>query len=51
MKVLKVCYYTIIFLLVAWFLMSWFDIIADNCSLNPVHHPLNMFSLLLGCVG
>lgn len=51
MKVLKVSYYTIIFLLVAWFLMSWVDIITDNCSLNPVHHPLNMIGLLLGYVG
>lgn len=49
MKVLKVSYYTIMFLLFAWFVASYIDIIADNCLPNPVHHPLNMFILMSEC--
>lgn len=45
LKVLKFAYYLTAFLLFVWFMLSWGDIVADNCSMNPVHHPLNMFVL------
>jgi hypothetical protein len=35
-------------LLIIWFVMSWMDIVADNCFPNPVHHPWNMFMMLGG---
>ena len=48
MKVLKFAYYMTAFLLFAWFMVSWFDIVADNCSMNPVHYSWNMFVLMFG---
>lgn len=30
----------------AWFLVSWVDIAADNCQPNPVHNSYNLFVLL-----
>lgn len=29
-----------------WVLISWIDIVADNTTLNPVHHAWNFFVLL-----
>lgn len=48
MKVLKISVYLIAVLFVAWFLMSWCDIVADNCFANPVHHSWNLFLLTRG---
>ena len=45
MKVLKISYYVVMTALFVWFMLSWGDIVADNCSMNPVHHPLNFFVL------
>lgn len=28
-----------------WVILSWVDIIADNTSMNPVHHAWNFFVL------
>ena len=48
MKVLKVLYYAVLFLLIVWFAASYIDIVADNISFNPVHHPWNMFLVMKG---
>ena len=31
---------------IAWVIVSWADIVADNCQPNPVHNPYNLFVLL-----
>lgn len=31
---------------IAWAIVSWADIVADNCKPNPVHNPYNLFVLL-----
>lgn len=31
---------------IAWAIVSWVDIVADNCKPNPVHNPYNLFILL-----
>lgn len=31
---------------IAWVIVSWVDIVADNCKPNPVHNPYNLFVLL-----
>ncbi len=31
---------------IAWVIVSWADIVADNCKPNPVHNPYNLFVLL-----
>lgn len=31
---------------IAWMIVSWVDIVADNCEPNPVHSPYNLFVLL-----
>lgn len=31
---------------IAWAIVSWVDIVADNCKPNPVHNPYNLFVLL-----
>lgn len=31
---------------IAWAIVSWVDIVADNCQPNPVHNPYNLFVLL-----
>lgn len=48
MKCLKVVFYALLIILFAWALLSWIDIIADNCSANPIHSAYNLFVLLLG---
>lgn len=50
MKVLKISYYAVMVLLLAWFAVSYVDIIADNCSMNPVHYSWNMFTVMVGGV-
>lgn len=29
-----------------WAVLSWADIVADNCELNPQHSEYNMFVLM-----
>ncbi len=29
-----------------WFVWSWADIVADNCSPNPVHSEYNLFVMM-----
>ena len=48
MKVLRFCGYAFAIIVTAWCLLSYIDIIADNCSPNPVHHMWNFFSMLTG---
>lgn len=31
---------------IAWAIVSWVDIVTDNCKPNPVHNPYNLFVLL-----
>ena len=33
-------------LFTAWFVWSWADIVADNCSPNPVHSEYNLFVMM-----
>ena len=51
MKVLTTVLSIFTVFLIAWFLMSWADIIIDNLSPNPTQHPLNMFGVLLNLLG
>ena len=46
MKVLKISYFAVMVLFMVWFAVSWVDIVADNCSMNAVHHAWNLFTLL-----
>jgi hypothetical protein len=48
MKVLKISYCAIMILFIMWFAVSWVDIVADNCSMNPVHYQWNMFLVMKG---
>ena len=48
LKVLKYTYVALFTLWFVWFALSFADIVMDNCSMNPVHHPLNMFLMLKG---
>ena len=50
MKVLKVSYTVVSVLMLTWFLMSWFDIVADNHLAGAVHHSWNLFTLMFGGV-
>lgn len=47
-KVLKNTIYLISVIFIIWFMLSWFDVIADNCFPNPVHHPWNFFRVITG---
>lgn len=31
----------------AWFVLSWIDVIADNCTPNPVHSEYNLFVMMV----
>jgi hypothetical protein len=31
----------------AWFVLSWIDIVADNCEPNPVHSEYNLFVMMV----
>lgn len=48
MKLLNVAYFAIFTLFIMWAGISYIDIIADNCSLNPVHYPWNLWVLIFG---
>lgn len=45
-KIIKVAFYSVVILFAAWFILSWGDIVADNSTPNPVHHPYNLFVLM-----
>lgn len=34
-------------LFTVWFVWSWADIVADNCSPNPVHSEYNLFVMMV----
>ena len=42
-KIIKSVYYVLMVGLLVWMLASWADIVADNCSPNPVHSEYNFF--------
>ena len=48
MKVLKISFYMVMILFLAWFVMSWVDVVSDNCFPNAVHHAWNLFLLMKG---
>lgn len=31
----------------AWFVLSWIDVVADNCTPNPVHSEYNLFVMMV----
>lgn len=45
-KIIKVAAMLISVNFIAWFILSWVDIVADNCEPNPVHSKYNMFVLM-----
>lgn len=49
MKVLKISYYMFAALFFLWFAASYFDILANNCGLDPVsYQPWNLFFFVKG---
>lgn len=51
MKVLKVSYYMVSFLMIMmimWFLMSFADVVIHNLNPAPVYKAWNLFTLLTG---
>lgn len=46
-KALIIIGWVIMIAFMVWVGASFIDIIADNCSLNPVHHSLNFFNVLI----
>lgn len=44
-KACKVAICTIGVVLFAWFILSWIDVVADNCKPNPQHSKYNVFVL------
>ena len=46
-KAIVIIGWVIMIAFMIWVGASFIDIIADNCSPNPVHHPLNFFSILV----
>lgn len=47
-KIISVFPSVLAVLFLLWLGLSWFDIIADNNTLNPIHSNFNLFSLLFG---
>lgn len=45
-KVVKIAAMLVSVSFIAWFILSWADIVADNCKPNPVHNKYNMFVLM-----
>lgn len=45
-KVVKGIIYTVSVLFIAWFVLSWADIVADNTKPNPQHSEYNMFVIM-----
>jgi len=46
MKVMKVSYYIISVLLIAWFVVSWLEIGFNNCDPDSVYHSMNLFQMM-----
>ena len=44
-KMMKGLFYLVAALMVAWVLVSWGDIVADNNNPNPVHSEYNFFEV------
>lgn len=54
MKVLKVSYYMVSFLMIMmilWFLMSFVDVVMNNLNPYPVYQEWNLFTLMTGGMG
>ena len=34
-------------LFIAWFMLSWFEIISKNLSPNPTYSPYNLFTFII----
>lgn len=47
LKVLGLLFYAFILAVGAWMLISWIDIIADNCRPNPSHYDWNFFIVMM----
>lgn len=45
-KIFKNLLLSLCVVFIAWVIVSWADIVADNCKPNPVHNPYNLFVLL-----
>lgn len=45
-KVVKGIVYAVGVLFIAWFVLSWADIVADNTEPNPQHSEYNMFVIM-----
>lgn len=48
MKVLKIGIYTMTFMVMIWFILSWMDVLAHNDPFNgdEKYNKLNMFTIL-----
>lgn len=46
-KIIKVAAMLVSMGFIAWFVLSWIDIVADNCEPNPHHSKYNMFVVML----
>ena len=46
-KALIIIGWIIMIAFIVWIGASFIDIIADNCSLNPVHNTYNFFNVLV----
>ena len=46
-KTLIIISWIITIAFIVWIGASFIDIIADNCSLNPVHNTYNFFNVLV----
>lgn len=45
-KIIKVAAMLVSVGFIAWFVLSWVDIVADNCKPNPHHSKYNMFVVM-----
>ncbi len=45
-KIIKVAAMLVSVGFIAWFILSWVDIVADNCEPNPHHSKYNMFVMM-----
>ena len=45
-KVAKVTLYSVCLAVLLWFVLSWLDIVWDNCEPNPHNSPYNIFVLM-----
>ena len=51
MKVWDFIYWTLFVSLCVWVAASYIDVVADNTSMNAVHHSWNLFVLLARLAG